>query len=236
MRTIAKVSLFIFVYVASINLHAQDKTLTVGIKGSVNVSNWGGDIEDSKAKPGFNAGITLDYLFTDELQLMTGLELVTKGAKNIELKQGSETGGDNIFKYEGTQNAMYIQLPLRIGYRMNISETTRLVLYAGPFLAYGISGKVKFEDKLTLDPSSGSAELISFDDDRNPMKSLGKEYDTFSDKGYKRFDFGLGAGMGGEMEHFAVYIGFDYGVLNMSQNDLYKARTMNAHLSVGYKF
>lgn len=236
MRTITKAILLILLSFAGIAIQAQNKPIILGIKGSVNVSNWNGGIEDSKAKFGFNAGVTLDYLFTEELQLMTGLELMTKGAKDLELKQTAPSGGDNIFKYKGSQNAMYIQLPLRIGYRMNMSESTRIVLYAGPYFAYGIGGKVKFDNNLTLTSPGGSTEVISFDNASNPMRANGTEYDTFGENGYKKFDFGLGAGVGAEFEHLSLYLGFDYGVLNISQTDLYKARTMNAHLSLGYKF
>lgn len=119
---------------------------------------------------------------------MSGLEFTNKGYK---------------YDYDGfkeTVHANYLQLPIHVGYKMNIAEGTKFVLHAGPYLAYGVGGS--------------------------------KDY--FGDGGAKRFDAGLGLGVGLELNQFVVGVGDDFGLVNVF--DQGHSKNMNACLSVGYKF
>lgn len=64
------------------------------------------------------------------------------------------------------------------------------------------------------------------------------EHDTFSDAILKKFDFGLGLGVGAEFGKINVGLGYDLGLLDISQmgDSNYPIRTQNAYLTVGYKF
>ena len=53
---------------------------------------------------------------------------------------------------------------------------------------------------------------------------------------YKPFDAGLGLGVGAEFERFLVDIGWDMGLVNISNNTDGNIKNQNAYLSVGYKF
>lgn len=125
--TVLAVSLLI-----GISASAQDSPIQFGVKAGLNLSNFGGKAgDDLDAKIGFNVGVTVDYALTEDVYLLSGLELTTKGAKL------SESGAKLTF------NPMYLQLPIHAGYKLAIAEGTKLVFHAGPYLAYGIGGKAK---------------------------------------------------------------------------------------------
>lgn len=199
-----KTILFAVALLIGVNAYAQDGKAEFGVKAGLNMSNFNGDVEDTKVKIGFNVGVTLDYALTDarDWYLMTGLEYTTKGAK-----------GKKVGDIKPSVNAAYLQLPVHVGYKFDVTEATRLSFHAGPYLAYGVNGKRKFKE--------GSAEL---------------SLDTFDDNAYKRFDFGLGLGAGAEFGKIGVGLGYDFGLLNIADAKDVTIRNGNAYLTVGYKF
>lgn len=194
MKTTFKTCLVAIALLIGVNTYAQDQPITFGVKAGVNLSNLSGDVDGTDAKIGFNAGVTLDYGFTPDVYLLTGLQLTTKG-----FKAGS---GDNKF----TSNLMYLQLPVHVGYKLTVAEATKIVFHAGPYAAYGIGGKTE------------------------GVKS-------FQDGAYKKFDFGVGLGVGAEFGKIGVDLGYDFGLANIvdTEGDG-KVRNMNAYLTLGYKF
>lgn len=111
--------------------NAQNKTSTFGVRGGINVSNIGGDINNTEAKLGFNIGATLDYGLTSDIYLLTGLDLTSKGFKIKDDNSKSKA------------NLIYIQLPVHVGYKLTVSNDTEITFHMGPYMAYGIGGKYK---------------------------------------------------------------------------------------------
>ncbi|MDR2954790.1 MAG: PorT family protein [Prevotella sp.] len=176
------------------NLKAQD--ITLGVKGGANLSSFSGDIKKTNYVFKYQVGATVDIGLTENVYIITGLELQTKGTK-------SKTSPN--VKY----NPMYLQVPVHAAYKFDIAPQTRFVVEGGPYVAYGIAGKVK----------SGDEKVNIFHDDR-----------------FKRFDFGLGAGVGVEYNKFVLKGGYDFGLLNVSDMKGVKARNQNAYLTIGYHF
>lgn len=210
MKTILKTSLIAIALLLSINVNAQEKPLTFGVKAGANLSNFSGD-DDSDAKFGFNAGVTVDYALTSNVYLLSGLEFTTKGAKYKYQILSNEV--------KVTANPMYLQLPVHIGYKLAIAENTNIVFHGGPYFAYGLGGKIKAKDNI-----KGSGIEIS---DKGGTNFFG------SDRG-KRFDFGLGFGAGVEFGKIGVGLGYDFGLTKIYNN--VNNKNMNAYLTVGYKF
>lgn len=131
-----KTILFAVALLIGVNAYAQDGRAEFGVKAGLNMSTFNGDYEDTKAKIGFNVGVTLDYALTDarDWYLLTGLEYTTKGTKFKK-----------IAGIEQSINAAYLQLPIHAGYKFDVTETTRLSFHAGPYLAYGVNGKYKIK-------------------------------------------------------------------------------------------
>lgn len=190
---------------------AASAQTSLGVKGGVNMSNfYGDDLNDNNVKIGFHIGLAADHEFMYNHAIQTGLFFTTKGAK-YDGSFGSVSG-------EVSLNPMYLQLPVHYAYKIDVSPGTRVVLHAGPYLAYGIGGK----SKVKVSSSGGSAETDGID--------------IFGDNGFKRFDAGLGLGVGAEFGPVLVDLGWDMGLVNISGVSDGNVKNQNAYLSVGYKF
>lgn len=106
-------------------------------------------------------------------------------------------------------NPMYLQLPAHIGYKFDLGSDIRLVVNAGPYAAFGIGGK---------------------------SKSGGESQKLFGDNRFKRFDYGVGGGLGVEFGHFSVAGGYDWGLNDINDAEGDKIQNRNAYLTLGYKF
>ena len=175
------------------------------IKGGLNMSNFYGDeLNDKNMKTGFHIGVGADFEFAPNMAIQTGLLFSSKGAK---------------YTYSSAEidvNANYLQLPIHFAYKIDVMPGTRVVLHAGPYVAYGIGGKT----------SAGNLEVDTFKDDSS--------VNAFN--GLKPFDAGLGLGVGAEFGPILVDLGWDMGLTNISRIDNADLKTQNAYLSVGYKF
>lgn len=113
----------------------DDKLVKIGIRAGVNFQkiygdNYSGNKVDEDFLTGFNAGITADLLVTPTFYLQPGLLYTVKGTKSK---------GNNA---EITQTRSYIELPVNLLFKPELGSG-RLLLGAGPYIAYGVSGKYK---------------------------------------------------------------------------------------------
>lgn len=219
MKIFYRLGTIVLMAVLAINVSAQGLP-RFGVEAGVNLSNssWDVDPLDKKARVGFQVGITLDYAFTDEWSLQSGLAFTTKGAK---VEGEYIEGGDVMVNGKVTVNQSYLQLPVYAAYKIEVVPGTKIVFNAGPYLAYGVGGKTKFDGSISIPGEAASG--------------IG-EADTFGDDGFlNRFDFGLGAGVGAEFGNIVATIRYELGLVNVGKDDLdYKNR--NASLTLGYRF
>ena len=139
--------------------------------------------------------------FEDVIFLFTGLDLSYKGFK-----------GTN-YNSSVTMNPIYLQIPIKAGSKLSISEKAKLVFEAGPYVAFGIAGKATAK-----------------------VKGISAGVDLFGDEGsLKRFDLGLEAGIGLEFNKLKFSAGYDYGFVNV-YNDDEKIYNRNLFIAVGYRF
>jgi hypothetical protein len=212
--------LLITTMLLAIGVYTWSQDVTFGVRGGLNVSTaMGEDIGDyAKYKPGFKIGVTLDYGISNGIYLLTGLELAQKGFKSTETYSSWNTG----VSYKVTASPLYLQLPLNIGYKIELAENTWFVPQAGPYVAYGIAGKVSSK-------VAGSVAGIGGEIDAS--------HDFFSeDGGYKNFDFGIGVGAGLEIDHLGLNLGYELGLINISKNSDSPVKNGNLFVTVGYKF
>ncbi|MFV0420059.1 MAG: porin family protein [Dysgonomonas sp.] len=192
--------------ITSVSMFAQ-LPVSLGVKAGVNLSEIqkvGDDI-----KVGFNIGVTAELALPSSFYLMSGLELTTKGNKVKDIIAATSPGGVMPVT-TATFNAMYLQLPIHAGYKLDLTPGTKLVFQVGPYLAYGIGGKISYKAK-------DIKKQDFFDDDTN------------------RFDFGIGGAVGIEfINKINVSLGADQGLTKVFKDTKTKNRV--AHISVGYKF
>ncbi len=179
---------------------AQEKPVTIGLKGGVNLSTFGGSFKDAKSSFRYQFGVTADIALSHNLYLLTGLDLQTKGAK-------WDAASASALKYK----PVYLQLPVALGYKLNLSEHTKFVLNAGPYAAYGIGGNAK---------GDGGKDKTSL----------------FGKDGFKKLDYGVIGGAGVELGKIALNVGYEYGIANINRGSGPKVTNRNPYLTIGYKF
>lgn len=192
------------------------QTASLSIKGGLNMSNfYGDDLSDKNLKPGFHIGVGADLELVPNVALQTGLFFSTKGAKYT---YDVPVAG----KVDYNVSANYLQLPVHVAYKIDVTPGTKVVFHAGPYIAYGIGGKRKIESKYSadLDNIFGKQDVNTFD----------------KDWGFKPFDAGVGLGVGAEFGLILVDLGWDMGLTNISRMDKGNVKNQNAYLSIGYKF
>ena len=183
--------------------------MSLGVKGGVNMSNFYGDeLTDKNMKIGFNVGLLADYEIAYNSAIQSGLFFITHGFK-------SET---TTWNAEYTENLMYLRIPIHYAYKIDVTPGTKVVLHAGPYVAYGVGGSRK-------------ASVGNISGEWDVDKIFGDEVGQ-----YKPFDAGLGLGVGAEFGPLLLDLGWDMGLVSISNSDNVNIKNQNAYLSVGYKF
>lgn len=178
-----------------------DQPMTLGIRAGMNLSNFCGDYTDElDSRIGFNIGVSLDIPLMQSLYLQTGLYATQKGAKYEDDYE------------EETYNPLYLEIPVLASYRYNFSDATQLQINFGPYIAYGLSGKMKYEDKYDSE----------------------KEEEDFFGDGIKRLDIGLQVGAGVTFNKFFVGCAYEFGLTDISDDG--NIKNSNFMINIGYNF
>lgn len=113
-----------------------------------------------------------------------------------------------------TFRPIYLDIPILAAYKFNISDNTKFVINAGPYLAFGLGGKAKYGDV---------------------------DYKLFkSDEGdWKRFDLGIHYGIGLELsDHYLINLTGQNGFICPwdTEEGEDKCKNMTFSIGVGYRF
>lgn len=161
--------------------------------------------ENTKALLGFQLGVGMDYGFSENWSLQSGLMISSKGYK---------------VKDYAKVRPIYLDIPILAAYKFNISDNTKFVINAGPYLAFGLGGKCKFDE-------GGDYKLFKGEDGE--------------DAKYSRFDLGIQYGIGLEIgDHYLVNLTGQNGFISpVDYPDGYdgdKPKNMTFSIGVGYRF
>lgn len=198
MKTFLRISFIALALALTTTANAQLLPISIGLKGGItrsDISNSGTD-----GRNGFNAGATVDINLPANFGIFSGLEVITKGAK---------------FKDTNVKvDPMYLQLPVRLGYRLKLLPGLRAHFGFGPYFAQGIGGKIKGE-------FAGA-----------------KIDEKVFDNTFHKFDWGLGAEVGVTLiGRIQVRTGYDFGLKNVARHGLIKdgdkTRNRSFYLSAG---
>jgi hypothetical protein len=112
-----------------------------GLRAGVNFQNINGKDEDGNKLDNnmvtrFNIGVNAEIPVGTDIYFQPGLLFTTKGAKNEKVLLNQET--------TTTINLSYLELPLNFIYKPNLG-TGHLIIGFGPYVGFGIGGKVKYE-------------------------------------------------------------------------------------------
>lgn len=239
-KTCARILFVCLIFIVPItSLKAQNKKFSFGVRAGVNISNGTEEtpylVGNKKGKTGFHVGVNADYLLTKSLYLESGLSLTTKGAvhEDAELWIGSTNPATTYWKR--TTNLVYLQLPLKVGYKFGISPSVKVLLNAGGYFAYGIGGKETVKQN-TVPSSVRGEEKFTGD-------SFGTETRRRAVYDLKKEDYGLTFGTGAEYKQFSLHVDFELGLANIGKPNSQNApgnksefRNRNLSVGVGYAF
>lgn len=200
------------------NDQAEQKII-VGPRVGLNVSTLSFtnlEADGDKSKVGFNVGVAVEFPIVRSFYINSGLFYTTKGIK-------FEDSGRDWSETE-TFNAGYLELPVYASYRLNFAEESQLQINFGPYFAYGVNGKVSEEYV-----EDGDKEKYSYD-----------LFGTGEDKaGIKRFDCGLGIGLGYTFHKIYLGINYQFGLANIADKEEWgngEIKNSNFNISIGYNF
>ena len=155
-------------------------------------------VDNTKALPGFQLGVGMDYGFSENWSLQSGLMISSKGYK---VKEG---------EYKETTRPIYLDIPILAAYKFNISDNTKFVINAGPYLAIGLGGKYKVD-------------------------GIDESEKIFGDDGWKRFDLGIQYGIGLELsDRYLINLTGQNGFISPADGG--DPKNMTFSIGVGYRF
>jgi len=235
-------------------LHAQ---INFGIRAGLNFTNFymigkeGNRIDlISTIKPGFQLGIVAEYPINRAFSIQSGLLFAQHGEKIypfikrpaswVDFQGNSIEYKHEFDRFENTKlimNLNYLQLPVNVQYKFDFGNIN-LLLHAGPYLGYGISGKIKIWDKYGKRLSKGEIESIEF----NPGDYSKIKFGNDKEKHHlKALDFGIGLGAGLKFNNIQFGLGYIRGLTNIliglnSADDKRSSKNKGFSITVSYFF
>ena len=179
--------LFVLVFAMTITMVASAQiTWNAKLGGGIAICAGGNGDGDMKPKFVGKAGVGIEYSLSANFSLMPSIEIAMKGTK---WEGKLSTYGSQ----SETYSPIYIQIPILGAYRLNLSDDWNLTLKAGPYFAYGVSGKIDASGYY------GSADA-----------------DMFSDLEAKRLDAGVDAGIDFEYHRFVFGLEYERGFVSFA--------------------
>lgn len=233
MKQIIRITFATVFLIAGLSADAQEQKFFFGAKAGFVFSDLSEYNYDTKMKHSFTGGLTFDYFLNRDLYLSSAIEFVNKGIK-FDLLNVDEEMGESINFKKSTVAANYLQVPIHVGYKFDLSKSTRLMLQAGPYVAYGIGGQTELGDEVVIKTpegttSMGLSEYISM------INGWRRGEETFSDTHFRELDWGVGIGLAIEYQHVNIGLKYDFGLYDISR-DTKKVKNRNAYVTLGYKF
>ncbi|GHT50458.1 hypothetical protein AGMMS49982_05800 [Bacteroidia bacterium] len=122
MKKIVFLSAIALVSVASVN--AQE--LKFGVTAGLNIPSFSGDLGQSmESTIGFQVGAVADVALTESFSIVPELLFSQRGGK-------PKGGGD-------ATTLGYLQLPINAMYKIAINDNSKVLVFAGPYIGYGIT-------------------------------------------------------------------------------------------------
>lgn len=232
MKQTIKVALITTLLAIGITATAQQNKIVFGAKAGFLFSDMSsGYPNHTKIKHAFTGGLTLDYYFSRDFYLASGLEFANKGSKHDIVNEHAES---RITFQKSTIAAMYLQIPIHAGYKFDLSRETRLHVQAGPYIAYGLGGDTELGDIVKIEDGDGTV-LVDLNDYVVTNGLWKRGYNTFSDEAFRRFDWGVGLAAAVEYQHVNIGLKFDLGLYNIDRQDN-KVKNRTGYVTLGYKF
>ena len=206
--------LFVF---AAAAMSLQARSFEWGIRAGVNVSSLGefdlpiAEREDSglEGKPGIYAGLFGQFRVSGNWAIETGLFYAQMGGRNKE--------NDRNEAYKVTADPAYLQLPVSVFYRFNLTDRFSLYPSLGVYAGYGLSGNMTVEGTVN-------------------SEDVGMKADYF-DKFAERLDLGVTAGANARYGRFILGLHYDQGITRVNKTKVpYGDNALNSNFRAALSF
>ena len=180
-------------FVATVGAFAQENS-KLNLKAGFGLSSLtGSDSDGSKTAISYKLGLGYDFSLSESFAIEPSLFLSNKAYK--------EEGID------GTVNRFYVELPILAAYKISLGDEMKLVVNAGPYIAYGLFG----------------SDIEVYGNDAV------KAFDVF-----EKFDFGVQAGV--KLAFNKYFVGVDYSRAFTKAISDAKVYNQGFNLNFGYSF
>lgn len=190
----------------------------------------GKDAKDFKDRLGFHFGILARYYLYNNLFADFSLSFTQKGyKKNVTESSGqywNDEGPNYDSKTTTTMTTYNTDIPINIGYRINISDELNLKVKVGPYFTYALWGERIDKGYFSYSPDIHSSEIDRF----NNKTKIGKD----SLKDFQRFGIGLSGGIEVNYSHFFISIVYQRGFTKLIKEQ--KKFENNIIVALGYQF
>ncbi len=196
----------------TVELRREERIVTPFVKAGVGISApQNSESNASAAQVGFMAGAGVSFALSHTISLTPALMFTQKPGKWEIEEWGSE-------QITTEANPLYLVVPLTVDVKLWLKNGNKIIINAGPYVGFGISGKYKRNGEETGDLFSKSGD---------------------EEARYKKVDAGLQYGIGYLLRHF--YIGLDgqLGMTKIGDNDtavLEDSQNVFISFSLGYYF
>jgi len=188
--------------------------VTAGLNASsLNVKDAAAAGLDVGYKPGFQAGVVMDWGITPNFSVIPELNFSQKGAKMSMTV--------DVIKADVTLTLNYLTLPINAAYKFDLGMDQKLMVFAGPYLGYGLSTSTKIK--------SGGVTIDGETFGMNPK--FGSNVDDI-----KPFDFGANIGVGYQYTNIFFKVQYNLGLVNMDREVGASEKNSNLAVTVGYMF
>ncbi|GBU07474.1 hypothetical protein AwDysgo_08050 [Bacteroidales bacterium] len=227
MKNLKKFTLLLCLLSLSVSGFAQ---LHFGVKGGLNYSTVSASeykpsegpnpefvITDLDYKSSYHIGMLVQYRMQD-FAIESGAYYSVQGGKGVK-KVGAA-------KYEVRADPAYLQIPVLLLYKFNVSDKFKLYPTIGTFVAYGLSGKI-------------NKEYTANGNNIHPPVS-----EDYFNGNVRKIDWGTSAGLNLEYNKFVLGVAYEYGFLRVNSTKVEgnaQTKGKNAHnknfkASVAYVF
>lgn len=200
----------------------------------------GGNVQSNPSLNGFYVGVS------DEINLVAGLSIHIGLNYSYATDKSAKSIFQNLSLKGGSESDHYLNVPLRLRYSFNvIPKVLKIQAFAGPVFSVGLSHTQRFDYKVSIMDKNldgtlkynyytGKFKSDAFSDEE--LASLNEQMPA----AYKRFDVGLGGGVGIELLRLIeVKVGYDWGLMNRFKGNFADEMTCNRNLlyvTLGLRF
>jgi len=223
MKKLIKLTILILFLLGGIETMAQILVIKSGLNlSTMYYKNQGGTYSDHfELAPRFILGATREFPISESFSFEPGLIFSSKGYK-IDTYYPVPTSSGEYLPIDESGILNYIDIPISLKLTTSIKKTQFFGIL-GPYLALGLSGKISREDYNIDDQGA-----IVYKGTTDFTDEMGK------DGQWKRFDYGMQAGIGVIIQRITCRINYSYGLANIAQYEDSTNKDRIIGISLGY--